>query len=343
MICINKKSDEYQTQLSRSGISDSQFEAYASYYIENFGRYPYLDELPNADSSKYIKDKLDINGNQTSYVRKNRLREFTLETNKDKIQKKLNSIFKDKEIELTDLDDDVSIIKIIDRPSKYNIKESEDIDITNPDSFTFFVDGLYKLSNLYGINFKMVTNQDLKLDPFSSLHASEAKAFVYNGDIYINIDQASVDSPIHEMLHLLIGSMRFTNIESYKSLIDNIQKLPEFSFLAKQFPNRTINDVSEEILIDQFSKFLTSKDSKLSQNQIYDMFYELKRNLDTLLMGNISVGSLDINQMKQMSILEIGKLVNSRRLINNYSEFHRVLNNVKSDLIKKGELEQICI
>jgi hypothetical protein len=35
--------------------------------------------------------------------------------------------------------------------------------------------------------------------------------FEYDGEIYINVDRASVDTPIHEMMHLLIGSLRFSN------------------------------------------------------------------------------------------------------------------------------------
>jgi hypothetical protein len=40
---------------------------------------------------------------------------------------------------------------------------------------------------------------------------NSAKAFIKNGTIYINIDNATIDSPIHEMLHLFIGSISFSN------------------------------------------------------------------------------------------------------------------------------------
>lgn len=349
MICINKNLEEYQTQLSRSGISDSEYESYAAYYLENYGRYPHLDEIPNANSEKYLKDNLKVYGETTNFVKLKDVQSFILESTPQRIQQKLNSIFRDKEIELIQFDDNTSIIKINNRPSKYKKVEDLNFDINNPNSFTFFVDGLYKMADLYGINFKMITDEQLKLDPYKKLHATDAKAFVYNGDIYINVDQASVDSPIHEMLHLLVGSMRFTNSESYSKLLETVQKLPEFNFLLKQFPNRTINDVSEEILVDQVSKLLTSKESILKDESLYDIFYEIRRNLDTLLMGNKSVANVDVNDVIKSSILELGKLVQSKRLLNNYSshlddaQVHRLTNNIKSDLMSKNELEQVCV
>ena len=40
---------------------------------------------------------------------------------------------------------------------------------------------------------------------------SQAKAFIYNGNIYINTDNATIDSPIHEMLHIVIGGLSRSN------------------------------------------------------------------------------------------------------------------------------------
>jgi hypothetical protein len=60
----------------------------------------------------------------------------------------------------------------------------------------------------YGINIIPVTSND---DFPPELNVSQAKAFIYNGNIYLNIDNATIDSPIHEMLHILLGSMSRNN------------------------------------------------------------------------------------------------------------------------------------
>jgi hypothetical protein len=63
------------------------------------------------------------------------------------------------------------------------------------------------MRNFYGINISYITNDDLIED----VDVGSAKAFIKNGTIYINVDNATIDSPIHEMLHLFIGSISLSN------------------------------------------------------------------------------------------------------------------------------------
>jgi hypothetical protein len=60
-------------------------------------------------------------------------------------------------------------------------------------------------------------NENLKNIP----EVLSAKAFVHNGKIYINTDRADIDAPIHEMTHMLLGSIRFKNPDLYFDLIEN--------------------------------------------------------------------------------------------------------------------------
>jgi len=57
------------------------------------------------------------------------------------------------------------------------------------------------------------------------------------------------------------------------------------------------------------AQLLTSKNSKIPQELFHDIFYEIQRNLDTLLMGNYSVKTIPMNDMAGMTLLEIGKIV----------------------------------
>jgi hypothetical protein len=45
--------------------------------------------------------------------------------------------------------------------------------------------------------------------------ANSVNAFVLNGQIYINMDRASSDAPIHEISHIILGSLKFTNPTMY--------------------------------------------------------------------------------------------------------------------------------
>ena len=35
-------------------------------------------------------------------------------------------------------------------------------------------------------------------------------AFILDGNIIVNSDIASVDAPVHELMHVLLGSLKFT-------------------------------------------------------------------------------------------------------------------------------------
>lgn len=346
MTCVIKTDQEYQKTLKQSGIPDNQLEVYVSYFLDKHGRYPRLDEIPS-DSKPYIVDKLGIK--KDKFVSEEKLKQFTLEEDISKIQQKLNTIFLDKDIKLVPFEDGTYIIKMQDRPSIFKHPDSLGLEINNPNSFTFFVDGLYRMANQYGINFKVITNRQLEnSEVFRNIDAVGSKAFVYNGDIYINVDEASVDSPIHEMLHLLVGSMRFTNQNAYVNLLEYIQQQNIFQESVKNYPGRTINDASEEILINELSRLLSGQDSLLKVEQLGEVFYELRRNLDTLMLGNYSAGSIDLSKLVNMSFSEIGKIVESQRMADGMgslsdAHIHRLTNNVKRDLMKKGELKQVCI
>ena len=60
MTCVNTKDPEYLTLLKQSGIQEKVLKSYYQYFLDKYGRPPKLDELPNADSSEYIKETYDV-------------------------------------------------------------------------------------------------------------------------------------------------------------------------------------------------------------------------------------------------------------------------------------------
>ena len=76
--------------------------------------------------------------------------------------------------------------------------------------------------------------------------------------------------------------------------------------------------------------------------------YEIRRNLDTMLMGNRSVKNLNIKELTESTILELAGKVQSTEFnttelnIMDLADMHRRTANVKSSLMQSGELEEIC-
>ena len=218
-----------------------------------------------------------------------------------------------------------------------------------------FNESLEKLANLYGINFNTVTDAELTTPEWQEVapEVASANAFVYNGEIYVNIDRNSVDAPLHEFMHILIGSMRFTNPELYQQIIASVEQFPNYKVLTENYRNRSRNDINEEIFVTEVSKYLMGVPSNISsfdQKILHEINYNAKRVLDSILMGQDSVKTITDDQLYTKSFKQLAQAINSAALNNQFkgfinvkgSELHRKLNNIKSDLFKNKQLEEYC-
>ena len=57
-ICLDHESFEYQSLKNRTDIPGFNFDAICSYYLERYGRFPKLDEIPNTNSIAVLSKKL---------------------------------------------------------------------------------------------------------------------------------------------------------------------------------------------------------------------------------------------------------------------------------------------
>jgi len=78
------------------------------------------------------------------------------------------------------------------------------------------------------------------------------------------------------------------------------------------------------------------------------ILYNIKRDIDTFIDGNYSVKSLEDNEIFGKSIRELATELESSVFnidlasgLNN-AAVHRILNNVKAELLKSGELIEEC-
>lgn len=110
----------------------------------------------------------------------------------------------------------------------------------------------------YGINITYIDNDEL----IDNVDVNAAKAFIKNGTIYVNVDNATIDSPIHEMLHLFIGSINFSNPQLFQQLMSIVSDIPNIEERIALFEgSRTMDDILEEIFVEELSKFVTGQNS----------------------------------------------------------------------------------
>lgn len=351
--CINKNSLEYQSLKDRAGISEFMLEAMCRDFMEKYNRFPYLDELPDSNSEPHLRKSLGVRKDGGAQISK-----ILEKTGRETIEEAVIDINRDyKDLETTILPiEEMAIVDIQHRPTINNFEEIDPVQIDQkPKSNLILSNAIDKLSTSYGLTFNEVTDAELNSDEWKGLipDVSSVNAFIYNGQIYINTDRANIDAPIHEMFHLLAGSMRFENPRMYQQLLDSVTSIPEYNQLVEQYPGRSRNDVNEEILITELSRYLSGLPSvlaNLDQKVMYELTYNIKRTLDTILMGHDSVKTISEGRLYNMTLREVIQEVNSEAATSKFSGFinmensglHRTLNNMKADLLRQGTLEEIC-
>lgn len=352
MSCINTKSSEYQSLEKRAGNSALYLQGQCSIYMDKYGRLPYLDEVYGADSSKFLQKELGIDGRSADI--KNIL-DYTKSDNIEESVIKLNDQFRDQETQILPMNKKALVIQA--RRPQLSIDIDENIKQVDTSSSSPIIinNMLEKLSSLYGIKFHEVTNEELFSEEWRDKieNGYLVKGFVYNGEIYINIDNATVDTKIHELMHIFIGAMRFQDSNMYYQLVNSVQNFEDYDYMVSQFHNRTKSDINEEIFVEEVAKYIAGKPSKineLSEKARHEIEYNVNRVLDSALMGSYTVKSMDKKQVGNMTLKQAAKITNSEicenktaqkiRLEN--SELHRRLNNLKSELMENGSLTEQC-
>ena len=349
--CSLKNHGKFQT-LKKSGLSDSIILDRMSQYKEQFGILPELDDLPESNSLPSLKKEISMKSSTkgTNYTSVDKILAATNTNSIQEANAALNNSHRDLDIEIQEIGD-TAFIKVKQRPSEYNILDST-IETNIPEDINQQKVGLQKaldkMRECYGINIAYIDNDEL----IDDVDVNSAKAFIKNGTIYVNVDNATIDSPIHEMLHLFIGSISFSNPQLFQQLMSIVSNLPNIEERITLFGgSRTMNDILEEIFVEELSKFVTGQNSlfdSLQKDIISQVLYNIKRDIDTIIDGNYSVKSLEDSEIFNKSIRNLAEELESSVFnisiasgLNN-AMTHRILANTKSDLLKSGELREEC-
>ena len=351
--CEVKNSQRGQTLKKMSGLSEFSSYSFIRGFEEENGRMPELDEIPEANSEPYLRDKLKIKKEGNSeYVSIQDILKLTNSKSIEEATSKINNEYKDLEVHFTQIGDSV-LIDIKHRPTEYTdvLEINRDIDFDESNNSIIIEDALDRLQKYYGINMIPITSEQLSSDPeFQNLPVHQLEAFIYNGNIYINTDIATVDAPIHEQLHLFLGSIRYNNPDLYFSLVSQVQQLPNFELQAKSYPNRTMSDIQEEIFVKELAKFLTNQPSlfdSADKNIMNYVIYNIKRDIDSIIFGEVSVKTID--NLFQNSLLNLASRLNSSNFdvdsagTIDDATIHRIMSNVKEELLTNNELIENCI
>lgn len=365
MRCFNQEDQAYQKLQKASGLSEFKLRAFVSQFYDKHGKYPELDQIPGADSEAFIREKLGAEsvGNYTRVTTETVL-QYTGAKNLKEAQHKLNNEFRDKNIYILDEGDGNALIKISKRASIYgDLYERGNLEIPDtverPDSVGIITAMVSRLNDLYGIPMHAMSTVELN-DKFKTTdpQITSANAFVYDGEVYINTDYASVDAPLHEFMHLIIGQVKSQDRKLYDTLLQQVTTIPGFEEqfdLYNKNKNRSFSDITEEILVTEYAKFITdpfyngmfnflNEDTPQSQ----DFFYNITRAIDNVLIPQQSSASIKSQRILADSALNLAKKLGGAIMIperlgslDNSAE-HRRLQNIKRSLLEQGKIIQEC-
>lgn len=349
--CININSVQYRELKRLSTLPEILLKAEIARYQENHnGRFPNIDELPGANSLNALEQDLNIKKGGISKIED--ILTFTGKQSLSEANIAINDKYRDLDVELVQLNR-TALVNVKSRPSMFKHVESPKNDFNFVDSTIFITQSLDKLAKTMGITINSTSIAQMRKDGMLDVipEASTAQAFIYNNNVFINTDMASIHSKTHELLHILLGSMRFKMPNLYSSIVESMQQLPNIQTLLTQYPNRTLFDALEEIFVEEFSKYLIGADNfinNLDSDIIYQIHYNINRMLDTILMGDNSVSAMSQDVLYNSSLKEVAEIVNSSTMVNTAHGFlndaliHRTLANVKQELLESGDLKEIC-
>lgn len=117
-------------------------------------------------------------------------------------------------------------------------------------------------NNQFGINIHSITRSELEL--LSKEHSlglenklDTVKAFVLNGEIYINTSNANAEDLFHELSHILLGVVKAANPEAYEEIIKSYQKKGgykyQYNIHRKTYTHYAEQDVVEETIADMIA------------------------------------------------------------------------------------------
>lgn len=349
--CINTLSAEFSALKKRTGLSDFQLKVgIRTYQASHEGQWPHLDELPSVNSEESLKKILKVNANGATKV--SDVLEATNTNSIEEATASINNIHRDLNTTILPLNEK-AIVTTEQRPSPFRVVKGEARDLSSVNSTIFIGQALENLGQNFGIQTIFKTTKELKemgiLDQVPE--GVGVSAFILDGNIVVNSDIASVDAPVHELMHILLGSLKYTQPDLYYNLVQTSRQLSTYEERAALYPYRGQSDVDEEVFVQEYAKYLSGLKSEFQQLDPeirYQLDYEMSRTLDTILNGDNSVRLIPQALRFGSSLKTLGVMVNSKNMESKFQGFAdsaflaRVMGNIKSDLFKQNKLDEIC-
>lgn len=214
------------------------------------------------------------------------------------------------------------------------------------------------LGKNFGIKYNIVTSSDIRRNKELNSKIPNAKivnAFIYEGEVYINVDNATTADALHEFAHIIMGTIKRKNPELYYSLVDSVENAADYSIRLDKYSNdkRARADINEEIFVEKFSEYIsdTIVDPWLKENsgKLDGLEKEYQQAIKKALQTTDDIKLASVSELNNMSLQEVMGRFGSALLERDPDMFDiglakssRVTANLISKLKEDGKLTENC-
>ena len=209
-----------------------------------------------------------------------------------------------------------------------------------------------KLNEQFGVKINLLTSEEISNNDELQkigINIISDKAFIYNGEVYVNTTIAKPSDLIHEHVHLLLGILKNTSLDNYVKLMSHVLSTPEGSKLVKSikesYPNLSKIDLAEEAFAKLFSGFIRKKVSQ-NTSKVFSLSNVNKDVKSIFRYSNIT----DIESFYGKTIQEVFnkfyrdatiELSNTDISFGSTQNSRRITNYI-ADQIKQGNIKEEC-
>lgn len=208
------------------------------------------------------------------------------------------------------------------------------------------------LNNQFGVPIHLLTSEEVSKQLSNVADPNIDKAFIYNGEVYVNTSIASTNDLLHEHIHLILGVLK-SNPElrnNYEKLLNLVLNTDEGRFTLNKLQDRyqglSQMDLAEEVFAKLFSNYVR-RHTTMQTDQVFNASEnQLKQITKSIFNTNID----DIKDFYGKSLIsifgkfnkEVAKMLQSPDLDFGSTKNSRKISRWISDQVSKGEIIEKC-
>lgn len=149
-----------------------------------------------------------------------------------------------------------------------------------------------------GISIKTITQSELEeIAKKNKFKSNGVRAFILNGQIYINSSNANIQDLFHELTHIFLGTLKINDFNAYQRVINKYLKTKEFgrtkTYIDRAYQNFAEQDKIEECVADIIAEQLTQTQSlaeTFKGEDFAEQFANIFDDFKEILTGNSNNG-----------------------------------------------------